>query len=86
MRLINLLGSAFLTNACGFKPALSSSIEMEIKAEFEFEDAEDIVRTIYESVKEERDEGTDKPRSYLNLALNGNVLSVYMCGEDITRL
>ena len=59
---------------------------MKIKAEFEFEDAEAVVKTIYESIKEEQDEGIDKKRSFVDLAVNGNVLSVYMYGEDIIKL
>lgn len=59
---------------------------MEIKAEFEFEDAEETVRTVYESIKGEQDDGADKTRSYVDLALNGTVLSVSMYGDDFVRL
>ena len=59
---------------------------MEIKAKFEFEDAEEIIRAVYESIKEERDDGTDKNRSYVDLAINGPVLSVSMYGDDFVRL
>lgn len=59
---------------------------MMIRAEFEFTDEEEIVKTIYESIKEEREEGIDKKRSSVDLALNGNTLSVSMSGEDIIRL
>lgn len=59
---------------------------MMIRAEFEFKDEEEIVKTIYESIKEEREEGIDKKRSSVDLTLNGNTLSVYMSGEDIIRL
>lgn len=57
-----------------------------IRAEFEFTDEEGIVKTIYESIKEEREEGIDKKRSSVDLALNGDTLSVYMSGDDIIRL
>jgi tRNA threonylcarbamoyladenosine modification (KEOPS) complex Pcc1 subunit len=60
--------------------------EMNIEAEFEFEDEEEIVKTIYESIKEERERGIDEKRSSVDLALNGNTLRVYMRGEDIIRL
>lgn len=59
---------------------------MTIRAEFEFKDEEEILKTIYESIKEEREEGIDKNRSFVNLALNGDTLSVYMSGDDIIRL
>ncbi len=59
---------------------------MTIRAEFEFKDEEEILKTIYESIKEEREEGIAKNRSFVNLALNGNTLSVYMSGDDIIRL
>ncbi len=59
---------------------------MMIRAEFAFKDEEEIVKTIYESIKAERAEGIDKKRSSVDLALNGNTLSVYMSGEDILRL
>ncbi len=57
-----------------------------IRAEFEFKDEEEIVKTIYESIKEEREEVIDKKRSSVDLALDGNTLSVYMSGDDIIRL
>jgi len=57
-----------------------------IRAEFEFKDDEEIVKTIYESIKEEREEVIDTKRSFVDLALNGNTLSVYMSGDDIIRL
>jgi tRNA threonylcarbamoyladenosine modification (KEOPS) complex Pcc1 subunit len=59
---------------------------MMIRAEFEFKDEEEIVKTIYESIKEEREEGIDKKRSFVDLALNGDTLRVYMSGDDIIRL
>jgi len=59
---------------------------MKIEAEFELEDAEEIVKTIYESIIEERENGRDKTRSSVDLALNGNTLRVYMRGDDIIRL
>ena len=59
---------------------------MMIRAEFEFKDEEEIVKKIYESIKEEREEGIDKKRSSVDLALNGDTLRVYMSGDDIIRL
>lgn len=59
---------------------------MRIKAEFEFEDDEKTVKTIYESIKAEQEEGADKRRSFVDLSLNGNTLQVSMHGEDATRL
>ena len=59
---------------------------MRIKAEFEFEDDEETVKTIYESIKAEQEKGTDKRRSAVDLALNGNILQVSMHGEDTIRL
>jgi len=59
---------------------------MMIRAEFEFTDEEEIVKTIYESIKVEREEGIAKKRSFVDLALNGDTLSVYMRGDDIIRL
>jgi len=59
---------------------------MMIRAEFEFKDEEEIVKTVYESIKEEREEVIDKKRSSVGLALNGDTLSVYMSGDDIIRL
>jgi len=59
---------------------------MMIRAEFELTYEEEIEKTIYESIKEEREEGIDKKRSSVDLALNGNTLSVYMSGEDIIKL
>lgn len=59
---------------------------MMIRAEFEFKDEEEIVKTVYESIKEEREEVIDKKRSSVDLALNGDTLSVYMSGDDIIRL
>ena len=59
---------------------------MMIRAEFEFKDEEEIVKKIYESIKEEREEGIDKKRSSVDLALNVDTLRVYMSGDDIIRL
>ncbi|MEA2075503.1 MAG: KEOPS complex subunit Pcc1 [Euryarchaeota archaeon] len=59
---------------------------MKIEAEFEFEAEEEIVKTIYESIKEETDRGIDKKRSSVDLILSGNTLRVYMRGEDIIKL
>ena len=59
---------------------------MKIEADFEFEDDEETVRAIYESVKEEQERGTNARRSFVDLALNGNTLRVSMQGEDATKL
>ena len=59
---------------------------MKIEADFEFEDDEETVRAIYESIKEEQERGTNKRQSFVDLALNGNTLRVSMQGEDSTKL
>ncbi|MHC1611613.1 MAG: KEOPS complex subunit Pcc1 [Candidatus Methanospirareceae archaeon] len=59
---------------------------MMIRAEFEFTDEEGRVKRIYESIKVEREEEMDKKRSSVDLALNGDTLSLYMSSEDITRV
>ncbi|KAF5427570.1 hypothetical protein C5S39_13235 [Candidatus Methanophagaceae archaeon] len=43
---------------------------MKIEAEFVLEDDEEIVKTIYESIREEREDRIeDKRRSYVDLAM-----------------
>lgn len=61
-------------------------VEMKIEAEFELEDEEEIVKTVYESIKEERDIGNDKRRSFVDIALKGTKLSVCIRGDDIIRV
>ena len=55
---------------------------MEIEFEVEVEGAESVLKTVYESIKEEREEG-------VNTALKGGLLSLYMSGSgsnEIARL
>ena len=60
---------------------------MKIEAEFVLEDDEEIVKTIYESIREEREDRVeDKRRSYVDLAIGANRLCVYIRGEDIVRV
>lgn len=59
---------------------------MKIEAEFELEDEEEIVKTVYVSIKEERDIEKDKRRSFVDIALKGTILSVCICGDDIIRV
>lgn len=60
---------------------------MKIEAEFVLEDDEEIVKTIYESIREEREDRIeDKRRSYVDLAIGANRLCVYIRGEDIVRV
>jgi len=60
---------------------------MKIEAEFVLEDDEEIVKTIYESIREEREDRIeDKRRSYVDLAIGANRLCVYIRGDDIVRV
>ncbi len=60
---------------------------MKIEAEFVLEDDEQSVNTIYESIKEEREEKISaKTRSHVDLVLDGNRLSMIIRGEDIVRM
>ena len=60
---------------------------MKIEAEFVLEDDEVLVKTIYESIKEEsEDKIEDKRYSSVDLALDGNQLSVCISGGDIARV
>ncbi|HID19590.1 MAG TPA: hypothetical protein EYP28_01415 [Methanophagales archaeon] len=59
---------------------------MRVEAEFVLEDDEGILKTVYDSVKEERDDKKDKRRSFVNIALKGNKLSIQICGDDVVRL
>ena len=60
---------------------------MKIEAEFVLEDDEEVVKTIYESIREEREDRVeDKRRSYVDLAIGANMLCVYIRGDDIVRV
>ena len=64
---------------------------MEFKTEFELEDEEEIVKTVYESIKEENkmEENAleeDKRRSLVDISLNGNKLCVRIGGDDLIRV
>lgn len=68
-----------------------SIIEMNAEAKFVFQDEEAVIKTIYESIREEEEGGRakgndDKRRSFVDTALNGNELTVCIHGEDIVRL
>lgn len=61
---------------------------MEIKTEFELEDEEEIVKTVYESIKEETKmedkalEG-EKRRSFVEITRKGNKLCVRIGSDEI---
>lgn len=64
-----------------------------MKIEFELEEEEAIIKTVYESIKEERedknkleDKDSDKKRSFVAVALKGTKLSVCISGDDIVKL
>ena len=65
---------------------------MKVDAEFVLEDETEIIRTVYESIKEEKEnknkyiEGKEKRRSFVDVALKGNKISVCVSGDDIVRL
>ena len=65
---------------------------MKVEAEFVLEDETEIIRTVYESIKEEKEnknkyiEGKEKRRSFVDVALKGNKISVCVSGDDIVRL
>ncbi|HJH25998.1 MAG TPA: hypothetical protein C5S37_04310 [Methanophagales archaeon] len=61
---------------------------MNVEAKFVFQDEEAVIKTIYESIREEEEVGRekgneDKRRSFVDAALNGNELTVCIRGEDI---
>ncbi len=66
---------------------------MKVKARFVLEDETEIIRTVYESIKEEREnknkyiegkeKNKDKRRSFVDVALKENKISVCVCGDDI---
>jgi len=64
---------------------------MEFKTEFELEDEAEIVKTVYESIKEENkiEENAleeDKRRSLVDISLNENKLCVRIAGDDLIRV
>ena len=64
---------------------------MGIKAEFVLEDEEETIKTVYESIKEEKENKTklDKDkRFFVDVALKEDKLSVSVCisGEDIVKV
>ena len=65
---------------------------MKVEAEFVLEDETEIIRTVYESIKEEKEnknkyiEGKEKRRSFVDVALKGNKISVCVSGDDVVRL
>jgi len=60
---------------------------MEITATFELEADEARIRTIYATLKEERDEeGLDRKRSSVALDLAGTTLRLTLSGEDLIGL
>jgi tRNA threonylcarbamoyladenosine modification (KEOPS) complex Pcc1 subunit len=67
---------------------------MEFKTEFELEDEAEIVKTVYESVKEETkmdkmEENAleeDKRHSLVDISLNGNTLCLRIGGDDLIRV
>lgn len=59
---------------------------MEITATFEFEAEEARIRTIYASLKDERDEGLDRKRSSVALDLAGTTLRLTLSGDDFIGL
>ena len=60
---------------------------MEITATFELEAEEARIRTIYATLKEERDEeGLDRKRSSVALDLAGTTLRLTLSGDDLIGL
>jgi len=69
---------------------------MKVEARFVLEGGTRLIRTVYESVKEEREnkkkyieskeKDENKRRSFVDVALKGNELSVCISGDDIVRL
>lgn len=64
---------------------------MEFTAEFELEDEPEMVKTVYESIKEERkaeEEAVerDKRSSSVEITLKGNTVCVRIGSDDIIRL
>jgi len=56
---------------------------MGIKAEFVLEDEEEAIKTVYESIKEEKE---NKTRFFVDVALKEDKLSVCIRGEDIVKV
>jgi tRNA threonylcarbamoyladenosine modification (KEOPS) complex Pcc1 subunit len=59
---------------------------MNVKAEFELANERDIVKRIYDSVKEEKDMGIDRRRSGVELNFKGTIMSVTISSDDIVGL
>lgn len=59
---------------------------IEITATFEFEADEAQMRTIYASLKDERDDGLDRKRSAVALDLDGTTLRLAFTGDDLIGL
>jgi tRNA threonylcarbamoyladenosine modification (KEOPS) complex Pcc1 subunit len=62
---------------------------MEFKTEFELEDEAELVRTVYESIKEENKMDAlekDKRRSLVDISLKGNTLYLRIEGDDLIRV
>jgi tRNA threonylcarbamoyladenosine modification (KEOPS) complex Pcc1 subunit len=60
---------------------------MGIKAEFVLEDEGETIKTVYESIKEEKEDKTklDK-RFFVDVALKEDRLSVCISGDDIVKV
>ncbi len=65
---------------------------MGIKAEFVLEDEKEAIKTVYESIKEEKENKTkleykDKDRRFfVDVALKGDKLTVCISGDDIVKV
>ncbi len=59
---------------------------MRVEAEFEFDDEVARLKTVYNAVKEERADETDKKRSFVDIELKGTKLNIHICGDDVVRL
>ncbi|RJS74976.1 hypothetical protein CW714_00875 [Methanophagales archaeon] len=59
---------------------------MGIKAEFVLEDEEEAIKTVYESIKEEKENKTKLERFFVDVALKEDKLSVCIRGEDIVKV
>jgi KEOPS complex subunit Pcc1 len=59
---------------------------MEFTIEFELEDEAELVKTVYESIKEENALEEDKRRSLVDISLSGNKLRVRIGGDDLIRV
>lgn len=59
---------------------------MRFEAEFEFDDDVAKLKTVYNAVKEEWADETDKKRSFVNIELKGTKLGIHICSDDVVRL